>query len=86
MFPLKSLSLRIMDDLLHDFAGVFRRVQPEENLSDHRLLVAIEHLGERIGDHPIVIHLRPQGMLERKAHRLALPLVERFEQSRHERL
>src|SRR5439155_23865404 len=59
------------------FVGVIGAVKADENFADHRLLVFGEELGNLfVRDHPVVIHLRAQRIVERETNRLFLLLLE----------
>ena len=74
-------------DLLEHGLGVFGRVQAEENLLHHLVLILVEKGGDVVvGDVPVVIDLGAQRVVEGKAERLALILAQRLEERRHERL
>ena len=72
--------------LLRDFLGVFGAVQTGENLANHRLLVfGVEFGNLFVCNHPVVVHLRAQRVVEREANGFLLFFVEALEERRDER-
>src|SRR6185503_1413456 len=70
----------IMFDLLNHSRGIFGAVKADEDFADHRLLIFGEELGNLfVSDHPVVVHLRTQRIVERETNRLSLLLLEALE-------
>ena len=73
----KTIAFTIMDYLIEDGLPVFIAVQAMENLPHQRLLVRREGVRHRMGDdHPVVIHLGAERILERKTDFFPLLLIE----------
>src|SRR5439155_21973647 len=76
----------VVFDLLQNSCGVFRAVEADENLPNHRLLVFGEEGGNfSVGDHPVVVHLGAERMVEGVTDRFLLLGGESFVERRDER-
>ena len=64
---------RVLLDVVHHFVDELGIVQPAKDLVDHGLLIGREELLDlERRDHPVVVHLRAQRIIERKGDFLFL--------------
>ena len=84
---LEALALGVFDHLAHHGLGVIWVMQLAENLTHQVLLVRTQDvLNRTAGDHPVIIHLLTQRVVELATNQTSLSLVEGSVQLRCEGL